>query len=228
MEIKQARWAVIGLIGGVIYPIVHAMLTVTFFDFLAIQIIILRVCIFFAMVILIAVAVKYASWAKAKGLLKEQKPRGYSKFAAQQAAMGTFVFYLPIIACLVVVLGLGFSYVPSIPRSDMIGFASGAFGIGYWLVIGGILVPFTYFVLKPIIKTLKPEEPTKIPRMKAEKGSAALQQITTPESRPAKPIDKQELLQFLSSNTGEEVKCPACGSTNPAGTKTCRYCRNPL
>jgi hypothetical protein len=227
LETKQAWRVVIGLIAGVIYPVIHAFFIVTNFDFIAILTVILRICLFFTILVMLVIAYRYSVWAKPHGLLKARGD-GHSRFAARRGTYETLIAWSPILVPIGVAAVCGYYYVASIPRPDMIGFTASTRGLAYWLVIGGILVGFAYVVLKPVIKTLKPSREPRQPRIKGKEPSEQRQQITPLPIMPAKPIDKQEPLQSLSSNTAEGIKCLACGYTSPASSKECQYCRSPL
>ncbi len=215
------------ILAGIIFPVIHAILTVSVLDFLEIQIVILRICLFFAMLVMIVFAFRYSVWAKAKGLLKARGD-GHSKFSATKGVYETLIGYIPILLLIGVAAFCGYVFVASMPRPDVMGFTDWGWGLGYWLVIGGILVGFTYVIIKPVIKTLKSDHEPKQSRIKNQEPKERLQDITPSPTRPGKSIDRQELIQFISSNTAENVKCPACGSANPAGLRQCKFCGNPI
>ncbi len=157
MEKKNAIWCIIGILGGIAYPFIHAIVLFYMFpflyplDFLGIQIIILRIAILFIFLTVLYLLIRAYQILKKGGKLKETSAQ-MTRVSGKPKTGAMLAIGMGLIGGAVAI----YFYIFSIAREDIFYFATWAFGIGYWLVIGGIMFLFAWVVLRPIKNAISP------------------------------------------------------------------------
>lgn len=185
MEKNNAIWSLIGIVGGILYPIIHSVVLAVNFpfvyplDYLGVQIIILRITLMFLFVTVLYLLIRAYQILKTGGKLKETSSQ-MTRISGKPKSGVMLGVGMGFIASALIIYG----YIFSFPRETIFPFAAGGFGIGYWLVIVGIVLLFGWVLMRPIMKTLFPPSREKL--VARDEAAAAKEEASEMDIEAAK------------------------------------------